>query len=566
MWSLTTLLTSLSLAISTQALIQPRFATRPGPITPSLHVFSPRDTTHNETSRTGITPVTLSSDKQSYYALLDVGAITFRVALDSASSDLWIISSDCSTKTCDAVPRYPLSYQSPTYVTTNGNSTPFIVRYLDGTVASGFVAKESVSLTNLTVTNQAFGMVTKSNVTMVDETSGILGLGFPRLSSIPSSVTNATPFLIKLVQQGLLEYPVFGLSLTRNSTGTLSLGAVDSSLVKNASLISWNQVVDFAPFGAESNSSSYLQWTIPISAVAINGTQIKPSSTYPNITGNMSLALFDLGTPGIYGPIPDVARLFSTIDGARLVEATGQWAVPCDTVEPLLFTFGTQNYTLQPSDYIIGPASGNPNLCLSWPHGSPPSADGIDWQIGTAFLRTVYSIFSYGINSKEPPLIGLYPLHNTTDSQETPDSLSSVFSSLSATIATTLPNFLLPTPTYTTPPYAFNTSVSHLPNGIATSGLATSTYRPIIGTRSSVNVTVLPGITPTPSLVTFIITNSVGSVVTTTSTVAEPSVKLGVPPGWNAGILSHTTSLMAVFLGSIMSWLFINFSSAVSVL
>ncbi|KAG5341597.1 hypothetical protein C0989_009078 [Termitomyces sp. Mn162] len=104
---------------------------------------------------------------------------------------------------------------------------------------------------------------------MVDETSGILGLGFPRLSSIPSSVTNATPFLIKLVQQGLLEYPVFGLSLTRNSTGTLSLGAVDSSLVKNASLISWNQVVDFAPFGAESNSSSYLQWAIPISAVAV---------------------------------------------------------------------------------------------------------------------------------------------------------------------------------------------------------------------------------------------------------------------------------------------------------
>lgn len=28
----------------------------------------------------------------------------------------------------------------------------------------------------------------------------------------------------RLAQQGLLDYPMFGLSLTRNTTGTLSLG------------------------------------------------------------------------------------------------------------------------------------------------------------------------------------------------------------------------------------------------------------------------------------------------------------------------------------------------------
>jgi len=69
---------------------------------------------------------------------------------------------------------------------------------------------------------------------------------------------------------------------------------------------------------------------------------------------------------------------------------------------------------LKPSDYIIGPASGNPNLCFSWPRGLPPSSDGIDWQLGksrhqvcilvsflrarkqgSAFLQTVYSVFRY---------------------------------------------------------------------------------------------------------------------------------------------------------------------------
>ncbi|KAG6837380.1 hypothetical protein H0H93_010538 [Arthromyces matolae] len=464
----------------------------------ALPLISRRDTSVNATSLVGITPL--------------MGGINFRVALDSGSSDLWIISSECKTKSCETLPRYPLSYPSPTFTNVNGNSTAFNVSYLDGTGLSGFVAMEKVSLANLTLANQPFGMVTTSNVTLVDETSGVLGLSFPRLSSIPSTVANATPFLVRLVQQGILKYPVFGLSLPGNFTeGTLSIGAVDSSVIKNTSLIGWNQVVDFAPFRGESNVSSYLQWVIPMSAFAVNGTQFETSPTYPNVTANVSLALFDMA----------------------------------------------RNYTLQPSDYLIGPTLGDPDLCLSWPRGSPPSADGIDWQIGTAFIRTVYSVFSYGINSKEAPLIGLYPLRNATDTTDTLDSLNSVFSSISATIATTLPNYILPTPSYTTPAYAFNTSVGHLPSGVAQSGLATSTYIPILGPHNAVNISVLPKITPTPALATFIITNSAGVLETSTSTVLEPSVTLGVPPGWSSGTSFLTASLHMAILVPIASWILI---------
>ncbi|KAF5371826.1 hypothetical protein D9615_009576 [Tricholomella constricta] len=551
------------LFVSTEASV-PHLVPPSNPIELPLHIYSPRDVGGNVTTRAGLTSVTMSSDRQSYYTVISIGEITFRVALDTASSDLWIISSDCTTKTCTTVPRYPRAYQSPTYVTVNDNSTSFNASYLDGTAASGFVAKESVRLSNLTVANQAFGMITDSNVNMVDQTSGIMGLGFPRLSSISNTVTNSTPFFVALAQQGLLDYPVFGLSLTRNETGTLSIGAVDSSIVKNASLISWNRVVDFAPFGAESNTSSYLQWAIPISGFSVNGTQFKTSPTYPNQADNISLALFDVGAPGIYGPIQDVARLFSSIDGARIVDSTGQWAIPCDTAVPLSFTFGSQSYLLQPSDYIIGPAIGNPNMCLSWPQASSPSSDGIDWQIGTAFLRTVYSIYSYGINAKESPLIGLYPIRNTTGAPETPDSVASLLSSLSATIATTLPNFLLPTPSYSTPPYAFNTSVSRAPQGIVSSGLATSTYSPILGLQSKFNATALPAITPSPTVMTFILTNSAGFLVTSTSTLGEPSVTLGVPPGWSAASSLRTSSLAAVLPGLIISWALIYLADILS--
>ncbi|RDB25730.1 Aspartic protease [Hypsizygus marmoreus] len=557
MWSLSTLLllpASLVLLVSAESW-SPRLVQRSDAITLPIHRHFSRGDAVNGTARSGLTPVTISTDRQSYFAVIDVAEISFRVALDTASADLWVVSSDCNTKTCTKVPRYPRSYQSPTYVTVNGNSTPFHASYIDGTVASGFVAKETVRFSNLTVANQAFGLVTDSNVTMVDETSGIIGLGFPRLSSISPSVTNSTPFFVTLAQQGLLDYPVFGLSLTRNTSGTLSIGAVDSSVVTNLSLISWNRVVDFTPFGSESNVSSYLQWVIPISRFSVNGTQFTPIPTYPNNTSNASLALFDIGSPGIYGPYRDVSRLFALIDGARIVDSSGQWAIPCDTVVPISLTFGSRNYTLQPSDYIIGPASGNPNLCLAWPRASPPSADAIDWQIGTAFLRTVYSIYSYGINRKEPPLIGLYPLHNGTQPPETPDYVASVLSSLSATVATTLPNFLLPTPTYTTPAYAFNTSISHATKGIVTSGLATSTYRPILGNQNIFNATALPAITPSPTLATFLLTNSAGLVVTSVSTFTPPEVTLGVPPGWNGAPSSLHATFMAVILPALLvSW------------
>jgi len=382
-------------------------------------------------------------------------------------------------------------------------------------------------------------------VTMTDQTSGIMGLGFPRLSSIANSVTNSTPFFVTLAQQGLLDYPLFGLSLTRNTTGTLTIGAIDTSVVKNVSFISWNSVAEFSPFGGESNSSSYFQWAIPMRGFSVNGTDISPMPTYPQPSRNYSLALFDIGAPGIYGPFADVSRLFSLIDGARLVDQAGQWAAPCDTAVTMSFTFGRRNYTLQPSDYIIGPASGNPNLCLVWPRANPPTGDGIDWQIGAAFLRTVYSIYSYGINSKEPPMIGLYPLRNVTSAPETPDSVASLLSS--ATIATTLPNFLLPTPTYTTPPYVFNTSVSAPVGGIVSTGLATSTYVPILG-QSTSNVSAIPTITPAPTI--LIVTDGSGAVITSTFMQSTTPVTLGVPPGWSAGTMLHPS----LFVVLIFSW------------
>ena len=70
---------------------------------------------------------------RSYYTVIQVGGIYFRVALDTASADLWLVSSACVTDSCKRVPPYPLSYNSSTFVSFNNNATYFKAHYADNT-------------------------------------------------------------------------------------------------------------------------------------------------------------------------------------------------------------------------------------------------------------------------------------------------------------------------------------------------------------------------------------------------------------------------------------------------
>lgn len=169
--------------------------------------------------------------------------------------------------------------------------------------------------------------------------------------------------------------------------------------------------------------------------------------------------------------------------------------------------------------------------------------------------------FSLGIDRKQPPMVGFYPLRNASAPPETPDVISSFFSSVSATIATTLPNFVLPTPSFTTPPYAFNTSFSAPAGKIVSSGLATSTYSAALGTHH-LNVSAIPTVSPSPTLATFILTDAAGHVSTSISTAVLPSVTLGAPPGWSNGApsirirsdLAWCTTLSSVLMFLLMVW------------
>ena len=165
---------------------------------------------------------------------------------------------------------------------------------------------------------------------------------------------------------------------------------------------------------------------------------------------------------------------------------------------------------------------------------------------------------SFGINNQEPPLIGLYPLQqpsNSTNTTQSSDSIPFFFSANSATVTTTLPNVLVATPTYSTPPYALNSSLSAPIGVIVSSGLATSTYSALFGQQTSLlNTSALPTISPTPTVFTYVLTDAVGLVTTSVSTRGVAAITLGLPPGWSAAS-SLQSSFSMTILGTLVAFI-----------
>lgn len=507
-----------------------------------------------------------------YYAPLNVSKTnpqSLFVQLDTGSADLWIVSSSCQSQQCqtDTVLKFDesksdsfhrvqinqtstagqknvtvsaqgaqatgaLSSSSSGIGDSNnnqkrkvslpkilavqqsdtGSEVPFDVIYDDNTAATGSLATDQVMLANLASSDQMFGLVNSTNVTLQTQgISGVLGMGFPRGSAIARSLIgqnvnrSTSPVLTHILSNNSNSYPLFTLLLNQTG-GVLTLGAADPEILTNEEergQVEWHDVVPFPsgntarPANASVNTDaealgSYLYWALRLSAIGFNGKNVNITPTYKEV-GKTSLALIDSGAPGIVGPPGQVDALFGQIDGARHV-GSGRYVVPCTTQQSMFFSFGGRNYTLLPTDYMIGRATGNPYLCLAWPAASEASPDGVDWVLGQPFLRSQYSLYSLGIPNREAPKIGLYPLRSSADStnptevfQSQPTANISAYLSMQTPIATTLPNSLVPLSTvFTTPQYVFGNatstpSIGLLPTAIASNaGNGRSSFSPIL--------------------------------------------------------------------------------------
>nr|P40782.2 RecName: Full=Cyprosin; Flags: Precursor [Cynara cardunculus]prf//2124255A cyprosin [Cynara cardunculus subsp. flavescens] len=153
----------------------------------------------------------------------------FTVIFDTGSSNLWVPSSKCYFSVACL---FHSKYRSTDSTTYKKNGKSAAIQYGTGSI-SGFFSQDSVKLGDLLVKEQDFIEATKEpGITfLAAKFDGILGLGFQEIS-----VGDAVPVWYTMLNQGLVQEPVFSFWLNRNADeqegGELVFGGVDPNHFK----------------------------------------------------------------------------------------------------------------------------------------------------------------------------------------------------------------------------------------------------------------------------------------------------------------------------------------------
>lgn len=140
--------------------------------------------------------------------------------------------------------------------TYKNNGTEFGIQYGTGEV-SGYISRDTLWVGDLKIKDQLFGEVTKeSGLFASPRFDGILGLGHDTVA-----VNNIRPPFYNMIDQGLLDQPVFSFYIGDTSKGTNStctLGGIDESAYEGKMVkiplrrkVFWEVNLDAITFGEE---------------------------------------------------------------------------------------------------------------------------------------------------------------------------------------------------------------------------------------------------------------------------------------------------------------------------
>jgi len=318
----------------------------------------------------GETSVTINNfENAQYYGEVSIGTPgqSFEVIFDTGSSNLWVPANNCTD--CGSKPKFNPSASS----TYHSNGEAFNIRYGSGPV-SGFVGEDDVTVGSLSVSNVEFGEITDvaglGPAFSVGKFDGIMGLAFQSIS-----VDDLPPVFVDMVNQGVVDEPVFGVYLSdaSGSPGELTLGGVDSSHFQGE--LSY---VDL---------SSETYWEVALSGMSINGGSVT----------KVTKAVLDTGTSLLAGPVDEVKAIAAKVGAKPFFLNPNEFTIDCskiDSLPDIEITFGGQTFTLTGKDYTINVENVE---CLFGMTGIDiPAPAGPLWILGDVFIRKYYTAFDYG--------------------------------------------------------------------------------------------------------------------------------------------------------------------------
>ncbi|KAL2023692.1 hypothetical protein VTK56DRAFT_1406 [Thermocarpiscus australiensis] len=292
---------------------------------------------------------------------------SFKVVLDTGSSNLWVPSIECGSIACYLHSKYDSSASS----TYKPNGTSFDIRYGSGSL-SGFVSQDTLTIGDITIKGQDFAEATKEpGLTFAfGRFDGILGLGYDTIS-----VNGIVPPFYKMIEQKLIDEPVFAFYLTdTEGESEVVFGGVDKDRYKGK--------ITTIPLRRKA------YWEVDFDAISYGDDTAELENTG---------VILDTGTSLIALP-SQLAEMLNAQIGAKKNYA-GQYQIDCskrDSLKDVTFNLSGYNFTLGPYDYVLE-VSGS---CISTFMGMDfPAPTGPLAILGDAFLRRYYSIYDLGANT-----------------------------------------------------------------------------------------------------------------------------------------------------------------------